>query len=442
MTFASVILDHVILNIPHIVNMSTGAVGLMMRYTRYSFFALTGFVLTYQYRDRELKALTFWRRRYKLIGLPFVTWSLFYWVYGRYIAGGWTDLRALFDSAASIGLALKSICYDLITGNAWYHLYFLSVSMQIYLVFPGILWVLRRTWGYHRYLLAGSFAFHLGLIYLMTSPPVPFFDHGVQMTIARHLVATILPYQFFILAGCVAAMHYPAFQRFMVRWRLPVIVVSVAVITATIIYFVHQVDLGITIERASNVFLVHNVFAYIAVILILYCLGTLWQDRRRPGSVADGFMRTAADRSFGIYLAHALALSALMPVITKHAGGAPWPLLLLSFVGTVVLTVFIVEVLRRSPISLITTGRNRIDWRTQNAGRSLLVGVFGIIVGAAIRILVEPLPGNLVMATGALLVVSALVVFWRRYRDGATPGPTTPDAGSTPSVTNSATVEG
>ncbi|MET9201396.1 acyltransferase [Gordonia sp. NPDC003585] len=441
-TFASVILDHVILNIPHIVNMSTGAVGLMMRYTRYSFFALTGFVLTYQYRDRELKPLTFWRRRYKLIGLPFVTWSLFYWVYGRYLVGGWSNVASNFESAESITLAVKSICYDLITGNAWYHLYFLSVSMQIYLVFPGILWVLRRTWGYHRYLLAASFAFHLWLIYAMTSPPMQFIPAGVHTALSKHLVATIIPYQFFNLAGCVAAMHYPAFQAFMVKWRKVIIPAGIAVIAATIVYFVNQVDLGISIERASNVFLVHNVFAYIAVILILYCLGTLWQDRRRPGSVADGFMRTAADRSFGIYLAHALALSALMPIIREHAGSAPWPLLLLSFLGTVVLTVFIVEVLRRSPISLITTGRNRLDWRQQNAGRSLIVGIVAIGIGVAVRLVIEPLTGNLIIATAALLVVSAVAVFWRRYRDGKGDRDGTGADTTTPRAKKSVTVEG
>ena len=100
------------------------------------------------------------------------------------------------------------------------------------------------------------------------------------------------------------------------------------------------------------------------------------------------------------------------------AGSAPWPLLLLSFLGTVVLTVFIVAVLRRSPISLITTGRNRLDWRQQNAGRSLIVGIVAIGIGVAVRLVIEPLTGNLIIATAALLVVSAVAVFWRRYRDG------------------------
>ncbi|MDL9938035.1 acyltransferase [Gordonia sp. ABSL1-1] len=409
-TFASVILDHIILVVPALVTMSTGALGMLLRYTRDSFFALTGFVLTYQYRDRELKATTFWRRRYKLIGLPFVTWTFFYWFYNRYLGGGWADLRAIADSAATITEAIKSIGYDLVLGHAMYHLYFLSVSMQIYAVFPLILWVLRRTWGYHRYLLAAAAAFHFLLLHAITGPWRWHLIDSPLRVVVNHIEVTILPYILYILVGCVAAMHFPAFQSFMSRFRWPVIASSLVVVVATVVYFVHEVDLGIDIERASNVFLVHNAFAYIAIIAILYCLGTLWQDRRRPGSVADNFMRTAADRSFGIYLAHALALSALLPTIDAHLNIAPWPRMLLSFAMTVVLTVFIVEVLRRSPISLITTGRGTLDWRAQNGTRSLLVGVGALVVGVALRLLDQSLLGNVVIATALLLIVSAAVV--------------------------------
>ncbi|MYR06962.1 acyltransferase family protein [Gordonia sp. SID5947] len=415
-TFAAVILDHVLLGIATGTDVGAGALGLLLRYTRYSFFALTGFVLTYQYRDRELKPLTFWRRRYKLIGLPFVVWSLFYWVYGHYRAGGMTGLGDLVDSPDSVATSLKSIGYDLVTGNAWYHLYFLSVSMQIYAVFPLVLIVLRKTWGYHRYLLLVSFAAQATLMYMMVRPPLDFFTHGPQQTLWTHLVATILPYQFFVFAGCVAAMHYPAFQRFMIRWRLPLIAGAFVVIAITLLYYLHETNIGETIFRATNVFMLHNTFAYIAIIIILYCLGTVWQDRRTKGSIPDNFMRTAADRSFGIYLAHALALSELMPIIAEHRDLPTWPLILVAYVGTVAVTIFIVEVLRRSPISLITTGRSTIDWRTQNAGRSIAVATVAIALGVLLRVVFTALVGDLIVATGALLLASACLVFWRQRR--------------------------
>ncbi|MGC4935070.1 acyltransferase [Gordonia sp. DT30] len=417
-TFGSVILDHVMLSVTAPTSVAAGAVEVFLRYTRYGFFTLTGFVLTYQYRNRELKAVPFWKRRYKLIGLPFVVWSLFYWFFVRYHFGGVGAVADGWNSFDAAKRSVKSIVYDLITGNASYHLYFLSVSMQIYLLFPLVLWILKRTWGSHRYLLAVSFIFQMVMMYAMVRAPISFFTWGVQGEIWSHLVVTVIPYQFFILAGCVAAMHYEAFQAFMKRFRWYLIGLSAAVIVATWLYYLYVVDRGEDLFRATNVFMLHNMWSFIAIIVILYGIGTIWQERRHPGSIPDRFMKTASDRSFGIYLAHALALYALLPRIDAESIPA-LPRVILAYLATVVVTVFIVETLRRSPISLITTGRNRIDWRSQNAGTSALAGVAGIVIGLVVRLGFGWWVGNLIAATGAFLVFSMALVYWRQlhHRD-------------------------
>ncbi|MBY4569343.1 acyltransferase [Gordonia sihwensis] len=409
-TFGGVILDHVILGLAPATAMAAQGLGLLLRYTRYCFFALTGFVLTYQYRNRELHAPTFWRRRYKLIGLPFVVWSLFYWTNRHYQQGGWDAIRGIFTDGASERLALKSLAYDLVTGNAAYHLYFLSVSMQIYLVFPAVLWVLKRTWGYHRYLLAASLTFHIWLLFHMVRPPLSFFESGVPGLIWRYLGVTLFPYQFFILAGCLAAYHYEAFSGFMRRFRRPLVLVALVTIIVTLVYFVYNVDQGEEMFRATNVFMVHNAFAFVAIIVILYVCGTIWQDRRSSGSIADRFMRTAADRSFGIYLAHVIVLSTVLVSSREHLDAPLWINLLLTYLVTVLGTVYLVEVLRRSPISLITTGRERIDWRIQRWGRSSFVAVVGGAIGFGVYESVNSELGVLITATSALLLLSAIVV--------------------------------
>jgi len=433
-TFAAVILDHVILGLMSATAVVAGGVGLLCRYTRYSFFALTGFVQTYQYRDRELKPVDYWRRRYKLIGLPFLVWSLFYWGYTRYRRGGIDALTDIFNSWSSIGTALKSITYDLITGHAFYHMYFMSVSMQIYLVFPAVLWVLKRTWGYHRYLLAISFAFHAWLIWRMMLPPLEFFQSGLPGKLWSHLTITLLPYQFFILAGCVAAMHLEAFQAFMIRWRVHLIAAGLVVVGITLWWYntayhegrgnvMHGTEFD-RMFRATNVFSIYNIAAFIAIIVILYCLGTIWQQRRTKGSLADTFMAKAADRSYGIYLAHALALAELMRFLREHPDGPLWPKIIITYIVTCALTVFVVEVLRRSPISLITTGRSTIDWREQKEVRSAAVAVGAIVLGIVLRYGFEMVVGQLITGTGLLLLVSAAVVGYKRRRAALEEGAT------------------
>ena len=417
-TFGGVILDHVMIVTTAATSVAAGAVEMFLRYTRYGFFALTGFVLTYQYRNRTLQPWPFWRRRFKLIGLPFITWTLFYWVYGRYRIDGMTTLRGIVADRESVLTAAKSIGYDLLTGNAMYHLYFLSVSMQIYLLFPAILAILKRTWGFHRYQLIVSFAFQVTLMYYMVRQPPWIFADGPAHVLWTHLVITIIPYQFFILAGCMAAMHYEAFQAFMIRWRWPLLGACAATLVASLVYFLYITANGTSVARATNVFLPHNIYAFIAIVAMLYCLGTIWQQRRTPGSIPDAILRTASDRSFGIYLAHPLALSALLPTIAP-ASWPGFPRVLLAYTATVAATVFIVEVLRRSPISLITTGRERIDWRTQNPVRSLVVACVAIVSGVLLHLVFDVWAGYLFMATGALLAVSALIVGWHQRRHRA-----------------------
>ena len=416
-TFAGVILDHVILNLAPATAAIAQGVGLLLRYTRYCFFALTGFVLTYQYRHRDLHAPTFWRRRYKLIGLPFLVWSLFYWLYGRYQGGGVDGVTGVFASPDAFGAAIKSIVYDLITGSASYHLYFLSVSMQIYLVFPAVLWVMKRTDGYHRYLLAISAAVQAWFMFHMVRPPLDLFTHGVGETLWRYLGVTLLPYQFFVFAGCLAAFHFEAFGSFMKRWRWPIVVAGLAVIVATLVYFKHSIDAGEEMFRATNVFMLHNSFAFLAIICVLYIGGSIWQARRSPGSLADTVMRKASDRSFGIYLAHVLILTEALSTVRRWTGVAMGWQIVIAYAITIVLTVFLVEVLRRSPVSLITTGREREDWRGQDPARSAAVGVAAIVVGAALREFADTSIGSVTAAIGALLLVSAAVVAVRRLRD-------------------------
>ncbi|MEZ5211100.1 acyltransferase [Gordonia sp. (in: high G+C Gram-positive bacteria)] len=422
-TFAGVVLDHVILAIAPYTELIAQGVGLLLRYTRYCFFALTGFVLTYQYRHRELHAPTFWRRRFKLIGLPFVTWSLFYWVYNRWRRGGWGDVWAAFDGPHAALTAGKSIAYDLITGHAAYHLYFLSVSMQIYVVFPAVLWVLRRTNGYHRYLLAVSGTFHLWLLYHMVRPALDIFTHGPLGLLWRYLGITLLPYQFFVLAGCLAAFHFEAFSAFMKRWRWPLSVIALITIAATLAYYADQVmGLGgkLTAEdvfRATNVFMVHNAFAFIGIIVLLWTGGVIWQTRRRPGSTADSLMAKAADRSFAIYLAHVVAIFAVTPQFLSAKVGIGW-MIVPMYLVVCALTLFLVEVLRLSPISLITTGRNRLDWRKQNPGKQLVVACASIIIGVVIQQTLGYGIGTYLAGTGILLLIGASAVLYKQRTSG------------------------
>ncbi len=103
------------------VTLALGAVSTVFHTSRELFLLLTALVLTYNYGHRpRLNTLRFWRRRYWLVVPAYVTWSAIY-----YAADG--NGRGAFPSA---------FLHDLLNAGARYHLYFLLVSMQIYLLFP------------------------------------------------------------------------------------------------------------------------------------------------------------------------------------------------------------------------------------------------------------------------------------------------------------------
>lgn len=76
--------------------------------------------------------------------MPYVTWSAIYFAASNLRSRHYTFMHALVVFGE-----------HLVQGTAWYHLYFLLVTMQVYVLFPVFLCVVRRTAGHH-WLLLGT----------------------------------------------------------------------------------------------------------------------------------------------------------------------------------------------------------------------------------------------------------------------------------------------
>src|SRR5580693_7631219 len=134
---AFVVAVHTLANAGGQVTVALGSVSTVFHTSRELFFLLTAFVLTYNYGRRGgIRWLAFWRRRYRLVIPAYLAWSVIY-----YAADG--------DRLDPVTAAAVSLGRDLLTGNARYQLYFLLVTMQVYLVFPLLRWLLRATAGHH-----------------------------------------------------------------------------------------------------------------------------------------------------------------------------------------------------------------------------------------------------------------------------------------------------
>jgi poly(3-hydroxybutyrate) depolymerase/surface polysaccharide O-acyltransferase-like enzyme len=356
------------------VTMSIGAVTTIFHTSRELFLLLTALVLTYNYGQRPLKAGRFLRRRFWLVLPAYITWSAIY-----YAADGRS--RGPFPSA---------FLHDLANAGARYHLYFLLVSMQIYLLFPLIRWVLKKTEGYHTWLFGLALAYQawltVGLHYKVGRS-----GNGV---IAQFLNGAgqgywIDTYVLYVVAGALAGWHFEqlcAFTRRHLRSGWRVALVAAAGVAAGIgVYLIETEVFGATPGNASAVFQPVVIFEALAFGWALLGAGLLWSASvsRDGGAPLRRFCAAGSASSFGIYLAHPLVLQVLLLVVGSHYFGAhggltgwlhrlphsSFEVLILLFIAVPLIYAcawVISSAVRRTPVSLLLTGR---EWKPKRKTR-------------------------------------------------------------------------
>ncbi|HKA03924.1 MAG TPA: acyltransferase family protein, partial [Acidimicrobiales bacterium] len=83
LTFSAVIAVHSIdFTQPDSSRAAAGAL-MLLQFGRAVFFALTGFVLVHSTRGRPVGAPAFWRRRVPFVLVPYVVWTVVYYLFGE-----------------------------------------------------------------------------------------------------------------------------------------------------------------------------------------------------------------------------------------------------------------------------------------------------------------------------------------------------------------------
>lgn len=346
LTFAAVVAVHTVATVNPPDSVPTGGAAMLLHFTREAFFALTAFVLVHRYRD-QLPVVPFWRRRFLLVGVPYLLWSVIY------------SGLALITTPQPPTAALAQLGRNLLTGTAWYHLYFLVVTMQFYLLFPLFLGLLRRSAGRrggHWWLLAISGVLQVGINAGLHSVH----PGGIAGKLFAYDGSFVGSYVFYLVLGGVAALHADRVQAW-VREH-PAVVVGALVVTGAAAegWYLHSVHGGSSPVAASDVFQPVMVPWCVAVITALFALGVAWSVRR-TGGPGSRTVEMASDRSFGVFLVHPIVLWALTlrPVagLFSQISALNWTVIAIAV--TVVVSLLVVEVLRHSPLSLVLTGKSR-----------------------------------------------------------------------------------
>ncbi|NDK88186.1 acyltransferase [Gordonia desulfuricans] len=336
-------------------SVGVNSTSLLLHFTRNTFFALSGFVLMYQNFDKsDFSAWSFWRRRIKLVIFPYLAWSLIYWVIeDMWAHGRLTEVPSSLDEFGKLAM----------WGLSGFQMYFLFVMLQIYLLFPLVLWLVRATAGHHRLLMAVSVVAQFATFVTIThwQPPAGFAEYW------WHYYATFVPYQFFILFGAVAAVHREEITAWLSGkfwWLATALVGTGALAVGTYLWRVWS-DGQRPIYAAAAFQPTLLPFLVVAV-TCLYAAALYWAQNWRD--FTPRFARAvafASNRSFGVFLVHVLVLFFILypktdgqPTILA-ALGQPWGTITV-YLATLAGSLLLVEILRHLPGSLYLTGRPRL----------------------------------------------------------------------------------
>ncbi len=341
LTFSAVISVHSLAFTEQPDNRLAAGAMMLLQFGREVFFALTGFVLVYAAWNRSGRVRDFWFKRLSYVAVPYVAWTGIYYAYSVL---GPQHLRP----------SLSVFGTDLLDGGAMYHLYFLLVTLQLYLVFPVVLAFVRRTAHRAGTVLGLVAVANLAWLAVVQYVPAPSGSTGWWWHHAYEILPT---YSMYVLAGCYAAVHLPMLQRVVARYSRALI--AVAVVSAAAAVGLYLVQLPYFAPRtAASVLQPATAFSCVSAIILLYLLGSRWASGPRRGERTVAIL---SDASFGVYLAHPLVLQLLLDHGLGNAGQEV-PAAAATVIGIVAAALgglAITLAARRTPISLFLTGRPR-----------------------------------------------------------------------------------
>jgi surface polysaccharide O-acyltransferase-like enzyme len=367
LTFAAVVAVHSAAYTNPSDSVSAGGVAVVLHFTREAFFFLTGFVLVHAQGSKPLNTPALirrsWARRLRLVGVPYLAWSVLYWAYHQ------------IRDPESLHWAVSDLVWGILGGHAEYHLYFLVVSLQIYLAFPLLLALVRAGRRHPLALAAVLLAYEVLVMWWLHDATHPVGWQGWWAGKAFLLLPT---YLFWVVLGGLAAQHLEPAQTWLVTHAKGVTVAGVLAVLLSEGWYQLVVARGASAldTDASAVLQPVMVLDSLGVIALLAVVSCRWGVASADHARTHRALLWCSSASFGVYLIHPLVLDGVLalglngpdPSLVQQPAAT-----LLAWVLTLLGSAAAVEVLRRTPLSLPLTGRARPRRAPEQAGTQVPV---------------------------------------------------------------------
>ena len=221
---AGVVSTHTLLFFaPVAAGLTVGASLQLLHVTREAFLFVSACMLAYSVRDLPgIDHRTFWRRRFALVAVPYLCWTVIYFLVGLPSEHG-------TPRADTIHLLY-------LFGTGYYQLYYLLVLLEFYALFPLLLVLLRKTAGHHGLVLLVSGLVQMVLVSSMHWGLLPSWMQGYWAT------REVTSYQFYLVAGMVVAMHLDEFHDWLCAHVLLIVAGTLAAAVAAEVWYYLAAD--------------------------------------------------------------------------------------------------------------------------------------------------------------------------------------------------------
>ena len=330
--------------------------GTLLHLTRYGFVVVTLFVLVLSMHGKTMNATEFWRRRFGLVLWPYLLWTIIYSISDHLLIRN--------NPFPSTGSWFADLGEDLLAGTGKYQLYFLLISMQIYLLFPLITKVVERYADHPWRVIGVAAVIQIGMfsVYHYTPRPLPVFWSNVL----EHLWKTAPMYALFIAIGAVSAYHREAVERWLRTHAALVVACALASAALSVTAYWLATSPGEVPWLANSPWNPVNLPWLICGFALLWLGATVWDERRRSGRRSGTrFVSWATTRAFGVFAVHPLMLDILARTgffdrLFEWFPHAPTVRAIVLIITTLALSLLLVDILLRTPVSRYLVARPRI----------------------------------------------------------------------------------
>lgn len=248
------------------------------------FILVSGLVLFYVYIDNwsAAKAGQFYLKRVRSVIVPYLLWSFIYYMYDQWLIQpqhvtlDWADFGSKLPWA-----------------DAKYHLYFMIIIIQFYLLFPPLVWLSRKFAWFRRLLPLWGLLVQAGFYcYRHWVHPL---DHGAELCVSYFL--------FFTFGGWLG-IHYEQARAFIRRhagWLVPLGIAFGLAYTGMFILDQYR------LASFENTWYEAFWTLYGCGSALIFIVFALWLERswRSLGAL----LTSLGFASFGVYLMHPLVLT-------------------------------------------------------------------------------------------------------------------------------------